>query len=120
MTADQKKLKSMLVGMAIIIGFSGTMHVFLVRKKALRTHRYQPQYGNTPGQAADPLAEGTGTLRGEVIAVSFDKFFLRADGKVQPIAIGTLRMPEVGMQVVVGFEGGTPPKAVTIAVEDQP
>jgi hypothetical protein len=114
MTADQRRLKSMLVGMAVIIGFSGTMHVYLVRKKAIRTHRYEPQYGDSKPLPKQGLAEGKGTVEGEVVAVSFDKFFLRTNGRVQPFATGSLKMPSVGEVVAVSYEGGSPPTALDI------
>lgn len=117
MTADQKRLKTMMVGMALIISLSGVMHVYLVRKKAIRTHRYEPQYGNTSNEKKTST-EMPGSLRGEVIAVSYDKFFLRADGEVQTIAIGVLRMPEVGQTITVTHQGGTALTAV--AIQDAP
>lgn len=118
MTADQKRLKTMAVGMAIIITCSAAMHVFLIKKKAIRTHRYEPQFGQTePTDKQAGLAPST--LQGEVIAVSFNKFFLRANDKVQPIIIGTLRMPEVGQQITVSHSGGSNPTAVTIK-DDSP
>ncbi len=119
MTADQKHLKKMVIGMAVIICFSAMMHVFLLKKKALRVHRYEPEYGKTPGPAATP-GIAAGTLQGEVVAVSFDKFFLRSNDKVQPIAIGTLRMPEVGQVLTITHKGGEVPEAVTIAVDFDP
>lgn len=111
----------MMVGMALIICFSGVMHVYLVRKKAIRTHRYQPQYGKTPGSPEQKLLENGGTLQGEVVAVSFDKFFLRSgNNKVQPVAIGTLPMPEVGKRVTVTVTGGKLLTAVALVLGDQP
>lgn len=111
----------MLVGMVVIISFSAVMHVFLLKKKAIRAYRYKPTYGDKPDE--DPstkLLEGGGTVSGEVIAVSFDKFFLRLEGKVQPFAIGQLKMPEVGTKVAVSFVGGRPPSAVEIRPVGQP
>lgn len=111
----------MVVGMAIIIGCSGAMHVFLIKKKALRTHRYTPQYGKTPENPEEKLLEGGGARSGEVVAVSADKFFLRiSDREVQPFNIGTLQMPTVGSRVTVAFAGGRPPQAVEILPGDVP
>lgn len=119
MSADQKHLKKMLIGMAVIICFSAMMHVFLLKKKAIRVHRYEPEYGKTPTAAEKP-GLGAGTLKGEVVAVSFDKFFLRSEEKVVPMKIGTLRMPEVGQILTVTHKGGETPEAVTIAVDFDP
>lgn len=119
MTADQKHLRKMVVGMAIIICFSAMMHVFLLKKKAIRVHRYEPEYGKTPTPQSTPGSQA-GTLRGEVVAVSFDKFFLRSEDKVRPVAVGSLRMPEVGQILTVTHKGGEVPEAVTIAVDFDP
>ena len=59
-----------------------------------------------------------GTVEGEVIAVSFDKFFLRVDGNVQPFAVGQLRMPEVGKSISVTYSGGRPP--TSLEIQDEP
>lgn len=109
----------MLGGMAIIISFSAAMHVFLLKKKAIRAYRYEPAYGSQP--AADPsdrFLYGNGKVKGEVIAVSFDKFFLRVDGNVQPFAVGQLRMPEVGKSISVTYGGGRPP--TSLEIQDEP
>lgn len=103
------------MGMAIIISFSAAMHIFLLKKKAIRAYRYEPTYGTQP--AADPsdrFLQGNGKVKGEVIAVSFDKFFLRVDGNVQPFAVGQLRMPEVGNSISVTYSGGRPPTSLEI------
>lgn len=113
MTRDQKTFRSMAIGMAIIISFSATMHVFLIRRKAIKAHRYEPTYGNQPTESADKtLLAGGGTVEGEVIAVSFDKFFLRVNGKVQPFMVQQRAMPEVGQRLSVSYAGGRPPQAV--------
>lgn len=105
----------MLIGMVVIIAFSAGMHVFLLRKKAIRAYRYEPTYGDKPGEnVGEKLLQGGGTVHGEVIAVSFDKFFLRLNDQVQPFAIGGLKMPEVGQTVAVSYAGGRPPTAVEI------
>lgn len=114
MTADQKRWRMLLIGMTLIIGFSGVMHVFLVKRKAIRTHRYEPQYGGAPRAPSVNLQEGEGEVEGEVLAASYDKFFLRVGGLVQPIAIGDQRMPEVGDLVTISYRGGTPPTALAI------
>lgn len=103
----------MAIGMAIIISFSAAMHVFLIRRKAIKAHRYEPTYGNQPKEPADQtLLAGGGTVEGEVIAVSFDKFFLRVNGKVQPFMVQQRAMPEVGQKLSVSYAGGRPPQAV--------
>ena len=103
----------MAIGMAIIISFSAAMHVYLIRKKAIKAHRYEPTYGRTPAAPQeDTLLAGGGTLEGEVIAVSFDKFFLRSNGKVQTFGVDDGRFPVVGQKISVSYAGGRPPKAV--------
>jgi hypothetical protein len=114
MTADQKHWRRMLIGMALIIGFSGAMHVYLIRKGALQENRYEPSYGDQPEKPGEALLQGGGTRTGDVIAVSYDKFFLRIDDKVQPFLLGNLPMPDVGERVTVSFAGGRPPQAVDI------
>ncbi len=104
-----------MIGMAIIISFSATMHVYLLKKKAIRAYRYEPTYGEAPASdPSDRFLEGNGTVKGEVIAVSFDKFFLRVDGNVQPFAVGQLAMPDAGKSITVYYTGGRPPTALEI------
>ena len=65
MTRDQKTFRSMAIGMAIIISFSAAMHVFLIRRKAIKAHRYEPTYGNQPKEPADQtLLAGGGIATG--------------------------------------------------------
>lgn len=114
MTEDRKTLKSMLISMVLIIGFSAAMQVYLIKKKAIQVNRYEPTYDR---KAEDPdaiLLAGGGTIKGEVAAVSFDKFFLRVNDKVQPFLVGDLTMPQVGSTVSVSFVGGRPPTATLI------
>ena len=111
MTADQKRWKTLLIGMALIIGFSGVFHIYLVRKKALRTHRYTPQYAGTPAASEDSGLDQDGAMEGEVVAVSYDKFFLRDGKRVQQFSVGTLRMPRVGDRISIAYTAGKPPTA---------
>ena len=115
MTSDQKTLKRMLVSMAIIIGFSASMHVYLIQKKAIKTHRYEPVFESQPQLSTARLPEPGTPIEGVVIAVSYDQFFLRLGEKVQPIKVGDLRMPEVGQRISVIFSAGDPPQATHIS-----
>jgi hypothetical protein len=110
-TADQKRWKTLLGGMALIIAFSASFHVFLVKRKAIRTHRYTPQYGATPSLPEIVALEGDGVIEGEVVAVSYDKFFLRTQDRVQAFAVGSLKMPRVGDRITIAYQGGDPPTA---------
>ncbi len=113
MTRDQKTFRSMAIGMAVIIGFSAAMHVYLIKKKAIKAHRYEPTYGDKPAEQPDKaLLAGGGTVEGEVIAVSFDKFFLRINDKVQPFSVSDRALPKVGQRLSVSYAGGRPPQAV--------
>ncbi len=113
MTRDKKNFRTMAIGMVIIISFSGAMHVYLIKKKAIKAHRYEPTYGRTPNaNAEDSLVTGGGTVEGEVVAVSFDKFFLRINKKVQPFGVDDGNFPTVGHKISVSYAGGRPPKAV--------
>lgn len=114
MTQDQKTFRSMAVGMALIIGFSAAMHLYLIKKKAIQANRYEPSFERKAENPDELLLTGGGTLEGEVVAASFDKFFLRVNGKVQPFLLGDLTMPEVGTTVSVSFAGGRPPTATLI------
>ncbi len=114
MTQDQKTFKSMTIGMALIIGFSAAMHLYLIKKNAIQANRYEPVFEQKAENPEELLLTGGGTLEGEVVAASFDKFFLRVNNKVQPFLLGQLTMPEVGTTVSVSFAGGRPPTATLI------
>lgn len=95
--------------MAIIIGFSSTMHVYLVKKKAIKAHRYEPAYGEQAKPAASNAFSDKGVVEGEVIAVSFDKFFLRISDRVQPFKVTQQPLPQVGQRISISYAGGDPP-----------
>lgn len=99
----------MVVAMAIIIGFSSAMHVYLIKKKAIKAHRYEPTYGERVKPSAPKPFSDRGVVEGEVIAVSYDKFFLRINDKVQPFKVSGQALPQVGQQLSISYAGGDPP-----------
>ena len=91
------------------------MHKFVMKKENLYIERYEPRFNQEKVDPATLLLEGGGELKGEVIAVSFDKFFLRQAGKVQPFMLGQdNEMPKVGQVYKVSYVSGRPPTCVTI------
>ena len=99
----------MVVAMAIIIGFSSAMHVYLIKKKAIKAHRYEPTYGERAKPTASKAFSDKGVVEGEVIAVSFDKFFLRINDRVQPFKVAQHPLPQVGQRLSISYAGGDPP-----------
>lgn len=117
---DQKTFRMMAIGFALICVFSAIMHGFLVRKKGFKTKHYEPTYERHQADPNNLLLEGGGTLSGEVVAVSFDRFFLQVGDRMQPFLIGELTMPESGAQVDVTFTSGAPPQALLIVPSATP
>lgn len=116
---DKATFRTMAIGFILICGFSGIMHQFLIRKKGFKTKHYEPSYER---KAADPnalLLEGGGTVTGEVVAVSFDKFFVQLGDRMQPFLVGELEMPKSGTTVAVSYTSGRPPTALLIVLDEE-
>lgn len=115
LTADQKNARLMLGGMLAIITLSLGMHVFLVKEGALPTERElapKPKSQMSTTKPSPYPAKGQRT--GEVVAVSFDRFYLQTDGLVLPFGMGDIKTPEVGETITVSYGPGDPPVTLKI------
>ena len=105
----------MVIGFIVICICCAIMHVIMVRKGNLYLERSKPRYNLEKKDVTGLMEEGVGVVKGEVAAVSVDKFFLTLqDGKMQTILLGELDRPVVGDFINVTYAGGKPPKALMI------
>ena len=105
----------MVIGFIVICICCGIMHVIMVKKGNLYLERSKPRYNLEKRDVTGTMEDGVGVVKGEVAAVSVDKFFLTLkDGKLQTILLDELESPVVGETVNVTYAGGKPPKALMI------
>ncbi len=115
MRDDKTTKKRMVIGFIVICICCGIMHVIMVKKGNLYLERSKPRYNLDKRDLTGTMEDGVGVVKGEVAAVSVDKFFLTLeDGKLQTILLDELESPVVGDIVNVTYAGGKPPKALMI------
>ena len=93
---DSQAFKKMMIGMALIISASATMHVF-VFSKSKRAYRNLPSANASPRQMATPI-------EGKVVIVGSERFYLEdKSGKRWMFLLGKLQHPQVGQSLRVFY-----------------
>ena len=110
--AKLSDFKKMIIGMALIMSASLTMHVFIFSKKA-RSYRKLP--APTDVESPETVASKELPVEGKVVVIGTERFYLdAADGKRWMFMFGSTQRPNLGDRVRVSYSQGTPPTALKL------